>query len=618
MSSRKLYFDRSKPPHQSLFKSELSRAAEKPVFVYGDNNPVQVYLTDGLGGFDADSGAVGVTMKMGIVTPGAQPTGGTYKLQYNGGDKTAAIDYNDSAADIETALDALTGVSVAVTGSFPCYEIEWDSTGAQNDITAATGASDDNALTPDGSISVSKLVDGDGSNKEKLLLEIRRAPHALLSTWSTITNGWSGDFNTRTAEICELLGTSASIDSTLEVEITDASGKIYTVAQVPCVVRNHGIDTGSPALNTPDDYYTETEADNLFVKKAQNLADVADAATSRTNLGISAANTPFSANDATDWTVEPDDVKEALDELADRTNGLSATKTESAKYTVTEAGTPQNLDPEDSDAITTYWIDAQAGTGAYEKHFVLQRPTSGEPAPPVLIKVDTAASANPTIKIFDEGPTDSAGDDVLEITINGDAKRADRHVFIFVWDRHAGEWDLFWDNRGDGLGMHTIGVPATAIKPRDTNGATAVEAESTTNKLMVDGLQFGNTIAEYGQFKVPLPPEWDAGAVCARFYWKSPATGDVFWGIQGLSVGDNGLLDPVWGTAITLTDTSINADRQYVSDWTDPITIDSAAADAMTYIQVYRDPTEAGDTIADNVVLIGVEILFTVTGGRSA
>ncbi len=168
MSSRKLYFDRSKPPHQSLFKSELSSVADTPLFVFGDNNPVQVFITDGQGGFDADSGAVGVTMKMGIVTPGAQPTGGTYKLQYNAGDKTAAIAYNATADDIETALDALTGVTVEVTGSFPCYEIEWDSTGAQNDITAATGASDDNALTPDGSIAISKLVDGDGSNKEKL------------------------------------------------------------------------------------------------------------------------------------------------------------------------------------------------------------------------------------------------------------------------------------------------------------------------------------------------------------------------------------------------------------------------------------------------------------------
>ena len=616
MSSRKLYFDRSKPPHQSLFKSELSRAAEKPVFVYGDNNPVQVYLTDGLGGFDADSGAVGVTMKMGIVTPGAQPTGGTHKLQYNGGDKTAAIDYNDSAADIETALDALTGVSVAVTGSFPCYEIEWDSTGAQNDITAATGASDDNALTPDGSISVSKLVDGDGSNKEKLLLEIRRAPHALQSTWSTITNGWSGDFNTRTAEICELLGTSASIDSTLEVEITDASGKIYTVAQVPCVVRNHGIDTGSPALNTPDDYYTETEADNLFLKKAQNLADVADAATSRTNLGISAANTPFSAGDATDWTVEPDDVKEALDELADRTNGLSATKTGLVTAAPSAAGST-NIDPDDSDAITTVQISPTAGSGAYTHDFILQHITPGETAPVVFIHLNMPASDNPTIRIYDEGPTDSTGDDVLEITIAGNSKIAKTEFLILVWDDSNSEWDLIYSSVGRANGLQSIFIPAAAMIARTTNGPAEATAESTTNKIMQKTLDFDSATDEHAQFNVALPKSWDSSTgICARFHWQTTASAnDVIWAIQAVCIANNAEIDSAFGTAQTVTDTVINANRNHVSDYTSAITPANAADDSLTVFEVYRDADAGGDTLASDAKLLGVELLYQVTNG---
>jgi hypothetical protein len=61
-----------------------------------------------------------VTSDSGVVT-GSYPTGGTYTLSFDG-DTTSAIDYNDVAADVQTALNAETAISdrgnVTVSGSY--------------------------------------------------------------------------------------------------------------------------------------------------------------------------------------------------------------------------------------------------------------------------------------------------------------------------------------------------------------------------------------------------------------------------------------------------------------------------------------------------------------------
>ncbi len=379
---------------------------------------------------------------------------------------------------------------------------------------------------------------------------------------------------------------------------------------------NHGIDTGSPALNTPTDYYTKTEIDNAFLKKAQDLADVASAATSRANLAISAANTPFSAGDASDWTVEPDDVKEALDELADRTNGLSATKTDLVTAAPSAAGST-NIDPEDLDAITTVQISPTAGAGAYTHDFILQHITPGETAPVVFIHLNMPASDNPTIRIYDEGPTDSTGDDVLEITIASNAKRAKTEFLILVWDNSNSEWDLLYSSVGRANGLQSVFIPAAAMIARTTNGPAESTAESTTNKVMQKTLDFDAATDEHAQFSVALPESWDSGTgICARFHWQTTATsGDVIWAIQAVCIANNTAIDTAFGTAQTVTDTVLNASRNHVSDFTSAATPANAADDCLTWFQVYRDADAAGDTCASDAKLLGVELLYQATNG---
>lgn len=605
--ARKLYFyTAAADPRRALVKSvDQLTTADRPIFVRGDNNPTEIYLVSESGGYHSDSGGGSVTPRLAIVTPGAVPTGGDFKLEHSSNASTA-ISYNETASGLQTILNAIASVTsaggVTVTGESPCWTITWNNTGAQSDFTE-----NDNDLTPDGSIGVSMITEGDGSTQEVIALEIKRQPHTMQATWSTITNGWSADFAMVDQKLCDLLAGSAKVDTTLELEVTDASGKVRTYAQVPCTLLGDGINTGIVGSLTPTTYYPKTEADNLFLKKAQNLADVASAATSRTNLGISAVNTPFTPTTSGDWSVPPTEVGGALDELADRTNGISATKTESDEISVSASG-DTDLDSTDSQAISTFFVTAAAGAGSYTRNLLLKQPTPGEPAQVAIVHLALAASGNPTLNIYD----DTTGGTLL-YTTSGNAKRARNEVAVCVWNNDSTQWELINEPAGSGIGLQTIFVPASSMISRTTSGAATGTTETSTNKVMLATLDFDASSAEYAQFAVAFPKGWDAGTVWAQFLWTAASgSGDVIWGIQGVAMENDDALDTAFGTAQEVTDTLLASSDSHLSPETSAITISGAADDALTFFQVYRDAADASDTFSADAQLLGVKLIYVI------
>tara|TARA_R110000824_G_scaffold401783_1_gene616189 strand:+ start:16810 stop:18657 length:1848 start_codon:yes stop_codon:yes gene_type:complete len=583
--------------------------ANAQTFVFGDDNPTEIFLTDALGSYHSDSGAAGVSVKLAIVTPGSKPTGGTYVLTHGGND-TAALAYNANAAAIEAALDGLASVAaVTVTGTFPCYVIEWDAVGAQTDFSAADAT---NLLTPDGAISIAIITAGDGSTKEKVQLNFARQPHAQQATWTQITNGWSANFSLTDRRLCDLLAGTAQIDTTLELEITDAAGLRRTYLQTACVLKADGIKGATFTDESPAGSYTSTEADSLFAKKAQNLADLASAATSRTNLGISAANTPYTPAVSGDWSSVPAEAKAALDELADRTNGISATKTEIAHSAPSAAGSA-NLDPTDAVAVSTFIISPTAGSGTYTYDYILQRPSGGELGQIVNIQVVLPASENPTIRIYDEGATDSAGDDVLEMTFVGNLQRARTEFVQLVWDNTNSEWDVLFDSRSFANGQQTIWIPAASMVSRTTAGAASGSAETTTNKIMAETFDFDTTTQEHAQFQISFPKGWDAGVIFFRAHWLTAGTsGTVYWGLQATCIGDNTAIDTAFGAAQEVIDSVVNADRNNITGYNNSgIIVANASADALCVFQVYRNV--AADTLAADAKLLGIELLYVAS-----
>lgn len=284
-------------PASALVRSLTNnQAGPRPCFTLGDNPEVEIHISDGAAGYSSRSGDATITPWLGIGTPGASPSGGTfwlgvssatsgsltntkrYQIQtYVAGDDftncgaaenasgviftkingsptdwsngstlieiTTDIAYSASAATLEAALeatDAITGVSVTKSGTAPVFVIEWDAVGAQSALIG--GPSN---LTPASAAVTSELRAGSASETEKQLVRLTRQPYALQTVWSDEGDYWKARLDCNTRGLLELLDGAASIGSKLELQLVDGDGNISTIAQVDCIIRNEAIDEES-------------------------------------------------------------------------------------------------------------------------------------------------------------------------------------------------------------------------------------------------------------------------------------------------------------------------------------------------------------------------------------
>lgn len=88
-----------------------------------------------------------------------------------------------------------------------------------------------------------------------------------------------------TVNIENALQDNESIPAYLEVEYSNTDGRVITVLQTPCRVKNDLVDN-APAVELQDQFYDKVYTDEIFSKKSANLSDLTDKATSRNNLSV--------------------------------------------------------------------------------------------------------------------------------------------------------------------------------------------------------------------------------------------------------------------------------------------------------------------------------------------
>jgi hypothetical protein len=165
-------------------------------------------------------------------------------------------------------------------------------------------------------------------------------------------------------------------------------------------------------------------------------------------------------------------------------------------------------------------------------------------------------------------------------------------------------------------------VPAGAIAPRSLNGAEAATlAPFSTNSFSHDALKFDSSAAEYGIFSFRLPKSWNLGTLKFKVDWTAESgSGGIAWVVEAFAAADGDQLSSLsYGTAVTVTDTALDASDRHTTAASGELTIGNTPAEGdLLVFQVSRNPAHGSDTLAVDGVLLGIMFQFVNNASNTA
>lgn len=169
-------------------------------------------------------------------------------------------------------------------------------------------------------------------------------------------------------------------------------------------------------------------------------------------------------------------------------------------------------------------------------------------------------------------------------------------------------------------GRHTQPVPGSALFGRTTNGAGSYSRETPTNKNMIKGLAFDPSTDEYGQFHTPAIKSYSGDSLNVRLVLTHATAATDFgmvFSIAAVGVPTSGIGDVAFGTAVTATVTGGPTDGIFRSALVCGI-VPAGSPSGLDFFQFQfrRHTGDAGDTLATDAGLIGVQIDWPVSAGN--
>jgi hypothetical protein len=169
----------------------------------------------------------------------------------------------------------------------------------------------------------------------------------------------------------------------------------------------------------------------------------------------------------------------------------------------------------------------------------------------------------------------------------------------------------------DFLGQQTIWMPATAMTPTTTNGATFTTI--TVGDVQVNVLAFDPTTGENASFVIQMPKSWNEGTIIFQPVWAHPATTTnfgVFWGLNARAYSNDDA-PASFSAVVSSADTGGTTNDVYIGPESGSLTIDGTpAAEDLVIFKVFRLPSDASDTMAVDAYLYGIKIHYTVDAGK--
>jgi hypothetical protein len=170
-------------------------------------------------------------------------------------------------------------------------------------------------------------------------------------------------------------------------------------------------------------------------------------------------------------------------------------------------------------------------------------------------------------------------------------------------------------------GTHAIMVQVRGMTPETTAGPIDGVSESTTNKVMDDGLDFNGTSVTGAQTAFPVPASYDGLPFSAMVYARAMGTGTgaaVFQVSAQFQRPGSDPFDGAWGTAILGTIATSTATYKSTGTLASITPAGTYAANALLRIRLQRVGTSAGDTLASDARAQAMPMFFNYNAQTDA